>query len=190
MNIRDIAWILVSVVLAIVIAFTGAWACTWGSEVKPSIMNLNKAWPTPVMSLFDQPPEETASFAGSGVRVNRYWRNRDMVVVSEVSAGWPTRCLRSIVVYPPSEEVRVSDLFTFGPIRSASWIKSCSSDRRMPIVPVWPEFVLSVGFYAIICFGIVWLIRLTRTFFRRRSGKCVRCGYPVQTRVCPECGYS
>ena len=63
--------------------------------------------------------------------------------------------------------------------------------RRLPIVPVWPGFVLNVAIFG----GGMWLIvrgRSTlRNILRFRRGQCLGCGYDLrgsEHEVCPECG--
>jgi hypothetical protein len=64
--------------------------------------------------------------------------------------------------------------------------------RALPITPVWPGFAVNV-----VAWGGAWWLAMAaagagRRAIRRRSNRCVACGYPRQglpaDSACPECG--
>jgi len=61
----------------------------------------------------------------------------------------------------------------------------------LPILPIWPGFLINTAFYA----AITWLLIrgpfAPRRLIRRRRGLCVKCGYQLghaEHGACPECG--
>ena len=61
--------------------------------------------------------------------------------------------------------------------------------RIVPITPIWSGLLVDSALYAAALAGIGGLWTRSRRRFRRRTGRCVGCRYPVMDLdVCPECG--
>lgn len=62
----------------------------------------------------------------------------------------------------------------------------------LPLLPLWPGFLLNTFFYALLLFALIRTPRVLRRAVRRRGGRCDRCGYDRQgldpDAACPECG--
>ncbi|MCW5757391.1 MAG: hypothetical protein KIT54_09165 [Phycisphaeraceae bacterium] len=62
----------------------------------------------------------------------------------------------------------------------------------LPLLPIWPGFLLNTCFYAILTFALIRTPRLALRARRRRRGRCKRCGYDRAGldagAACPECG--
>jgi hypothetical protein len=68
-----------------------------------------------------------------------------------------------------------------------------SLDRfALPLLPLWPGFLLNTAFYALLLFALVRTPRVLRRAVRRRRGRCAACGYDRAgldpLAACPECG--
>lgn len=66
---------------------------------------------------------------------------------------------------------------------------------RLPLVPVFPGFIINAALYGIAMYSSWWLVAtlcsIVRTTHRRRHGRCVGCGYSLarnESGRCPECG--
>ena len=61
--------------------------------------------------------------------------------------------------------------------------------RRLPLLPLFPGFVLSMLLYAVLIAVLIWMPGVLRRRHRLRLGLCLHCKYPVRAfAVCPECG--
>jgi hypothetical protein len=62
----------------------------------------------------------------------------------------------------------------------------------LPLLPLWPGFLINTFFYAILTFALIRGPRVLRRALRRRGGRCVGCGYDRAgldpLAACPECG--
>ncbi|HVP73141.1 MAG TPA: hypothetical protein VMS30_05340 [Phycisphaerales bacterium] len=65
-----------------------------------------------------------------------------------------------------------------------------TTDRLLPMRPVWPGFALNTAVYALAAW-VMWLLwMMTMRTQRRLRGLCGRCAYPVGvSAVCTECGH-
>ncbi len=76
---------------------------------------------------------------------------------------------------------------------NAKPIRYSPLDRfALPLLPLWPGFLINTLFYALLLL-IAWrLPGVLRRAVRRRRGRCVRCGYSRDGLdagvACPECG--
>lgn len=109
------------------------------------------------------------------------------------SAGWPARALRSaIVVDSTTSPVRAPGLHGGIPAPASMCVRHpriLMPNRGLPVVPVWPGFVIDVVLYG----GLFWVIAAVPANVRRRGrrlrGECLRCGYDLSgLDACPECG--
>ncbi len=72
-------------------------------------------------------------------------------------------------------------------------IEYAVTDRfALPLLPLWPGFLLNTLFYTLLLFGAWRLPGVLRRAVRRRRGRCIRCGYDRDGldpgTACPECG--
>lgn len=62
----------------------------------------------------------------------------------------------------------------------------------LPLLPLWPGFLINSIFYAFFLFALVRVPRVARRALRRRRGRCASCGYDRSgldpDAACPECG--
>ncbi|MFI4915896.1 MAG: hypothetical protein ACIAS6_05235 [Phycisphaerales bacterium JB060] len=62
----------------------------------------------------------------------------------------------------------------------------------LPLLPLWPGFLINTLFYALLLFSAWRLPGVLRRVVRRRRGRCVGCGYDRggldPDAACPECG--
>jgi hypothetical protein len=133
------------------------------------------------------------------------------------SFGWPTRCLaleesstaermklwKMLVITPrhpipsPNGAPPPSPWATDETGLRANYGVIHVGDRIVPILPLWPGFLVDTAFWGGAAF-VVWSGRggagFVRRGVRRRRGRCVRCvrcGYELKgLAVCPECGVS
>lgn len=62
----------------------------------------------------------------------------------------------------------------------------------LPLLPLWPGFLINTLFYALLLFGAWRVPGVVRRTLRRRRGRCIACGYDRDgldpDAACPECG--
>ncbi len=62
----------------------------------------------------------------------------------------------------------------------------------LPLMPIWPGFLLNTFFYALLMFAPARAVRALVRVRRRRRGRCAVCGYDrdglAPRATCPECG--
>lgn len=109
--------------------------------------------------------------------------------------GWPMRSLE--IQWPHAQPMLVSiwlferpteaGLRTGLPVPTS--ITRSSERTHIPLMPVWPGFVINSLVYAALAGSAVFGPGVVRRSARRRSGRCVMCGYEVVGLArCPECG--
>jgi len=106
-------------------------------------------------------------------------------------SGWPIRVLCAQL------ELDVADKFTEHPFGSAIiWghQPNRTFPRCVPLVPIFPEIILSILIYSVAFWMFIQLASHVRTriktVYALRAGICVKCGYKLfkSQTVCPECG--
>jgi hypothetical protein len=108
-------------------------------------------------------PLVSMEWAGTMDQRRRY-QSHAMPGVVDVMAG----------LAPP---VRVADLYQ-------------GADRRLPLVPLWPGFVVDAMGWGLLGWISVLVVRGWRRRRRRRRGLCEVCAYPVAgCERCSECGH-
>lgn len=89
------------------------------------------------------------------------------------------------------------ELMTRGPSASSRVAYNVGSHKildrfALPLLPLWPGFLLNTFFYALLLFGAWRLPGMLRRAVRRRRGRCAGCGYSRDGldagTACPECG--
>jgi hypothetical protein len=115
-------------------------------------------------------------------------------VRGEVASGWPLLSMRSCHAVDP-----VSGAHIYEPPGMAiplpdhkappSW--HLARHRELPLIPIWPGFIVNSLMYAALAGLTVYVAITLRRYVRRRRGLCLACGYPLgESEVCPECGSS
>ncbi len=114
------------------------------------------------------------------------------VVIAEVS-GWPLRA--SVRFERIDGRSMRSGHHELGVIRGglplpASWRSvKLGTTMPLPIMPLWPGFLVNALFYSALIFGTLAGLSHLKRQRRLRRGLCVQCAYPVaELNRCPECG--
>lgn len=109
--------------------------------------------------------------------------------------GWPMRSLEyqwthtqpmlvNVWLFKPPAE---ASLRTGLPVSTS--ITRSPERTHLPLMPVWPGFVVNSLFYAAVAGAILFAPGAVRRARRRRRGRCLACGYDVRgLDTCPECG--
>jgi hypothetical protein len=117
-----------------------------------------------------------------------------------IAFGWPFRALKydvagsSVIVTRGQQRMHKASPVFGG--RRVAWIEpwrhpatgAQTYPRTVPLTPIWPGLLANTIFYAALCAGVLFMLKLRRTL-RARQGRCAQCGYVLHglTR-CPECG--
>lgn len=116
--------------------------------------------------------------------------------IVSVRSGWPLLAMhtRTLIVQGSDGEERIDRTPAVPlPFWFQQYIDGISEGygvtRSLPIVPIWPAFILNALAYAA-AFWLMLRVRGTvRAFARSRRGQCMNCGYPKgSSDVCTECG--
>lgn len=105
--------------------------------------------------------------------------------------GWPLRCLKGdiIGIYWDDAETRGFWVLAEKYIIVEGVTARSAGPIMIPLRPIWIGIIGNSLLYA---FGLLLLISGSRALLRcrrRRSGGCVKCGYPTgPSAVCSECG--
>jgi len=143
-------------------------------------------------------------------RTQKPHRSQELLMV--VDAGWPipslrcgTYCGRFFSHGWQIDDTRTSGISIHGGLQVLQWRRSQPSmfGKRtgnydplnrfaLPLLPLWPGFLVNTAFYAILLFALARIPRMVRRVMRRRRGRCISCGYDrgglETTAACPECG--
>ena len=92
---------------------------------------------------------------------------------------WETQVRNADIIYTVEGGVQFSRDANFNP-------------RALPLIPVWPGFILDVLAWGAAWLLASWLARSAGALVRDRRGRCPQCGYlrtglPADS-ACPECG--
>ncbi len=102
------------------------------------------------------------------------------IAALRVESGFPTRALYGSYDDIPREST--------GFLRFNGTIPSV-----IPVIPIWPGFLIDTLFYAAIWFGVVFGFTSAKRFIRAKRGRCPRCGYDLRGALkkgCPEGGWT
>ncbi len=118
-----------------------------------------------------------------------------MWVLYEYALGWPFRALAA------RDELRILDHGEpfFGPIGGWPLITTSTWNIRLfhdpmfpPRIVLWRGLILDVLFYSVLIGAWPFSRGVARPWFRRRRGRCEKCGYALAGLAadapCPECG--
>ena len=117
-------------------------------------------------------------FSPRSTLIYRYGDGTTQVVYppAEIVHGWPLLALTS--EWPDDRGVTVWAL-DFG-------------DEVLPMIPIWPGFVINTIFYGAILSLLILGPFALRRLIRRNRGQCIKCGYDLRgdfSAGCPECGW-
>lgn len=138
-------------------------------------------------------------------RLNYFSELRPLLVMEETYAGWPAYALRMQIL----DFVRPRTAVTHRALRPSSlrrqriitWsiplpmqvalTANLWQTSALPVVPVWPGFLINSVFWGALVTILVWLKCDLPQVIRNRRGRCTACGYNLSglTR-CPECGHA
>jgi hypothetical protein len=119
-----------------------------------------------------------------GLRISETLSRDPLVYARSVMAGWPALTFSGSLV---------NNNYSMGVVKAPQWGGPSpgvrSTERLIPVRPIWPGFAINTLFYA----GILWLLFAAPFALRRRRrikrGLCPKCAYPIGTsNVCTECG--
>lgn len=116
-----------------------------------------------------------------------------------VQSGWPCLGMEGGWTRTPSDVWSTSQQTQneFWSIRDALWSEAGVGGRSrvrgvkrpVPLLPMWPGFVVNTLFYAVVLWVMFFALFVLRRRYRVRPGLCHACAYPIGTSdVCTECG--
>jgi hypothetical protein len=144
--------------------------------------------------------------SGPALRFDKmlYWVQPGRVCqLQTLSAGWPIRCLTTSSWLDDAGQ-RAS-MATTKPLKydwgvqPPAWLKPQRASSRtwppgplpLPTRPLWPEFLGGATLYGLLLVILYVGSQKARALWRKRRGRCGKCGYDLHgnvTGVCPECG--
>lgn len=159
-------------------------------------------------------PRPQTGFDGAGTGLEYSSRHYSEIVgpqalqrfnVRLVRAGWPLRSLgwqvweeefdsagpnpkHSSTLLPGTSCGYIDLKRWLGP-RGTSIYSINEVHQRLPVVPIWPGFVINSILYGAMAWIACRSMLAWRTWRRSRQGLCPSCGYPVgSSATCTECG--
>lgn len=131
--------------------------------------------------------------------VIRFGEDRTRIV--EEARGWPLKCL---VWYLAIETGEFRGGLKWGDEISGEYVINKAGDRSFrtfdlvpkhpfPYLPHWRGLIINWVFYLCLIVCVIYGASAARVVSRKRSGRCVNCGYSLKgnvTGVCSECGMS
>ncbi len=192
------------VIVCLVVGAAATWLSAWGLMLSrigdTTSAEFVDRWPVPVSDDWPSPMQTTRitslglrvevtaadrtgplTGGGNGTEQWAYWRLR---------LGWPALALDSSLRGSSATNLATGvavkrDYETQGLLE----YRFRSRDYAIPVLPVWPGFLINTLFYA----GACWLLLAApggvRRWRRTRRGQCPACGYDLSgVEVCPECG--
>lgn len=196
---------IVFLLLGAIVNILTAWGAASWQPNNVSRIEATSQWPAPVAEYWPDAPYEVLIYDSPTLRIRQAsgvddlssWQHLYGYV--SIGAGWPARSMRwdiyddmahiagSTDYWPwQSHGIIISGIDPPGwLIRQDEW----RFQRRLPIRPIWPGFLINTLFYA----ALLWLLFCgpgkVRRFVRIRRGRCPKCGYPIgQSPMCTECG--
>lgn len=127
--------------------------------------------------------------AGGMIRITRSVSGPTMTVADR--RGWPLPALQSNFEPVFTCDWRMGDVVCGIQRRDKSERlgKQPWADWALPLLPVWPGFLVNTVLYALAAWPIARSPFVLRGWFRKRRGVCPACTYPAGTSsVCTECG--
>lgn len=108
-----------------------------------------------------------------------------------VRAGWPWRSFRATRQFDLTTIDPLAELWTHGAILEERSLLEPLSMRVLPYGPIWSGLLANVAVWSTMWGALFLGFGSLRGFRRRRSGRCVQCGYDLAhttSGTCPECG--
>ena len=105
----------------------------------------------------------------------------------EIANGWPALAVHGGMT--ATDFIRVTDSFGAIVFERKLWFQS----RVIPLVPLWPGFLIDTLFYAALWLGLIVGFGAARRTLRKRRGRCPMCAYDLRGNLdagCPECGWN
>jgi len=68
------------------------------------------------------------------------------------------------------------------------WPTKFAMRAFLPLRPIWWGLIADSLLFAVVLALALYALVAVRAIVRRRRGRCARCGFPVQSGRCPECG--
>jgi hypothetical protein len=148
-------------------------------------------------------PDDRSIFGRPGPADGQY----DTWTLNENRYGWPRK---SLATWGTSEEHELSAMvvgpsgikWTRTPVGApvpgrlhAAWVLpfEYGSKLALPLRPAFPGFGFNTVFYGALAWMVVRGPVLLQRWRRRRTGRCIRCGYNLAglppATPCPECGH-
>ena len=210
--------IISSLLLGVTTAFALAWACALWS---PLAMRGDRSWNGTPPVLSSNNPEVFAllptpdksvwvtqeDFGGLGlslsiVAVGTIYTDETSLIFTRTlacwNAGWPYSMLYAVEMEDRSSPPVLIDSALYAPqiLRPTSRREIFGPSRFRSLLPITVNLIgiiINSSIFSLSWMVLIFLCIGTKTFIRKRQGKCTACGYPRSgrplTSKCPECGY-
>ena len=109
--------------------------------------------------------------------------------------GWPARTMsyRETFLYDDSDTLAPPIVVGGLLVRQTPTPLNYARPDALPLIPIWPWFYLQTLIIGAALLVVMMVVRQSRTWRRRKGGRCVRCGYDLRGQLgagCPECGWN
>lgn len=190
--VRGAVCLAVGVVVNVLVAWGIAlWWCPYGGARYPEDDAVIR-WGVAVPSDWPPPSSRFAEVATAKVWVvaTGYLKESEQFQIEEVQSGFPMLSMsRVIPLCPPGYSMAFSVWSAGIAVDSRLATSSDWTSWGLPLLPLWPGFVVDTLLYGVCALGIHFIPDFVRRTTRKRRGCCTGCGYELVGLVkCPECG--